>query len=287
MKKTLIMLGLMMCMLGACGQEEETVEVSHQVERVREPEDADTDQNTDQDKGQDVETTDTAGKAAAYDVETIYDDDAFNRIIEGRETPVAMLYGQGGEGGYVTSDSDDPEVINEFIEAFRELKIKEVITDPDKMNYVMDGGEDIVFGLEDGSQVNIVLDGQRIRTDDAIYVLEDNDKLIEACHMMSEVAYMNEFGGPGNNYIAIIHGGAGERTYETYVYDLKNCYEFANVESTTVSYGSSHWNHVVKRCGTVATKEEVVEKAKAHGANSFVTFPGDNNAHPIEDFLNL
>ena len=151
MKKTLIMLGLMMCMLDACGQKEETVEVSYQVERVREPDG--------QEEIQDADFVSSTVQPPGYAVQAIYDDEAFNRIIEGKETPVAVFYGQGGEGGYVTSDSDDPEVINEFIEAFRELKIKEVITDPDKMNYVMDGGEDIVFGLEDGSQVNIVLDG--------------------------------------------------------------------------------------------------------------------------------
>lgn len=282
MKKTFIMLGLMICMMGACGQKEETAEVSYQVDRVRESEG--------QDKGRDElpdpDPVNYTSNAPGYAVEAIYNDDAFTSIIEGRETPIVVLYGQGGEAGYVTSDSDDPEVINEFIEAFREANIKEVITDPDKMDYVADGGEDIVFGMNDGSQVNIVLDGQRIRTEDALYVLEDNAGLIEACHMMSEVAYMNKFGGPGDNYIAIIHGGVGERTYETYVYDLNNGYEFVNVESTTVSYGSPRWDHVVKRCGVVSAKEEVVDKAKAHGADSFVTFPGDDSAHTIDDFLN-
>ena len=281
MKKTVFMLGLMLCMLSACGQKDKIADVSYQAERVR------TQKSDDQDAEKAQDTDSSAGKRAVYDIQTIYNDDALDAILEGRETPIAVLYGQGGEGGYVTSDSDDPEVINGFIEAFRELEIKEVITDPEKMDYVADGGEDIVFGMYDGSQVNISLDGQRIHTKNAIYVLENKDKLLEACHMMSEVAYMNAFGGPGDDYIAVICGGVGERTYETYVYDLGKCYEYVNVESTTVSYGATQWNHIVKKCGTVSTKEEVVDKAKAHGADTYVTFPGVSGTHPIDDFLNL
>ena len=289
MKKIFVILGLAVFMMSACGQKDETVDVSYQVDRVREPDGSYTDQDTEQDQDgqQGTDSAGSIGQTKKYPIQTIYDDAAFDDIIEGRVTPVIVLYGQGGEAGYVTSDSDDAEVINDFIEGFREVTIKEVITDPDKMDYVMDGGQDIVFGLPDGSQVNIVLDGQRIHMDDAIYELDNKDKLIEACHMMSEVAYMNEFGGPSDNYIAILRGGSGEQTYQTYVYDIKQGYEYVIVESTTVSWGATEWNNVVKKCGVVSTKEEVVEKAEAYGSAEFMTLPGDNSVHTIEEFTDL
>ncbi len=286
MKKIFVILGLAVFMMSACGQKEETVEVSYQTERVRETDSGHTDQDTEQDHDgqQNADPASSTGKTKKYPIQDIIDDDAFDDIIEGRVIPVILLYGQGGEAGYVTSDTDDAEVINDFVEGFREVTIKEVITDPDKMGYVMDGGEDIVFGLPDGSQVNIVLDGQRIHTDNAIYELDNKDKLTEACHMMSEVAYMNEFGGPADNYIAILRGGSGEQTYQTYVYDIKQGYEYVIVESTTVSWGATEWNHVVKKCGVVSTKEEVVKKAEAYGSAEFMTLPGYNGVYTIEEF---
>ncbi len=132
----------------------------------------------------------------AYPIEEAVNDEAFCRIIEGKDIPVNLIYGLGGESGYVTSDSSDKAVIDGFIEAFRSLTIKEVITDPDKMSYVADGGEDIIFVMNDGSRVNITLDGRLyVHANGAVYVLDDTDKLTEQCVMMMDIAYMNENAG--------------------------------------------------------------------------------------------
>ena len=221
-----------------------------------------------------------------YDIERIYTDDLMREIVEGDEMPIFVGYGLGGESGYVSAMSDDPEIIDGFIEAFREVKIGSTKHDSTDM-YVADGGEDIVFVMEDGRQFNIAMDGRIwIHTDDVVFELGNTAKLSEMCVMMQEIAYMNESGGNvPDDYIAVIRGGVGEKTVETYVYETDGGYKYINVTSATVSWGSPKWDHVVDNIGTVSTKEEVIEKAKEHGADSCVTFPGESDAHPISDFL--
>ncbi len=236
---------------------------------------------------QDEEGSTDDDQSSSYDIEKIYPDELMKKIIEGEEMPMVIGYGLGGESGYVTAMSQDTEIISAFIDAFRELSIKSISSDPDNAAYVADGGEDIIFGMEDGSQFDIALDGRQwIHTDSAVYELADTAALSEVCVMMQEIAYMNDAGGitPGD-YIVCIRGGVGERTYETYVYEKDEGYKYINVTSTTVSWGSSKWDHVVEKTGTVSTKEEVVEAAKKHGADSFITYPGSFDSHPISDFL--
>ena len=225
-------------------------------------------------------------QSAKYDMEKIYTDEAFRKIMEGEVSPVIVIYGLGGEGGYISATSKDPEVIKGFIEAFRDIKINRSTDNPDEMDYVMDGGEDIVFGLEDGSQVNLSLDGRnRIHANDVVYFLDNTQRLSDMCVMMQDVAYLNEAGGvPEEGYMAVIHGGVGERTVETYVYETDKGYRYINVVSTTVSWGSPKWKHEVVKIGTAASKEELINQAKNHGADSFVTFPGDPDAHPVSEF---
>lgn len=235
---------------------------------------------------QDEEGSTDDDQSAAYDIEKIYPDELMKKIIEGEEMPMVIGYGLGGESGYVTAMSQDTEIIGAFIDGLRELSIKSIST-PDQASYVADGGEDIIFGMEDGSQFDIALDGRQwIHTDSAVYELADTAALSEVCAMMQEIAYMNDAGGitPGD-YIVCIRGGVGERTKETYVYETEEGYKYINVTSTTVSWGSPKWDHEVEKTGTVSTKEEVVEAAKKHGADSCITYPGSFDAHPISDFL--
>ena len=97
---------------------------------------------------------------------------------------------------------------------------------------------------------------------------------------------MNQAGGSvPDDYIAVLRGGVGERTVETYVYEIDGGYKYINVTSTTVSWGAAQWNHVVDKTGTVSDREEVVEIARLHGADSFVTYPGSYDPHPVSDFL--
>ena len=84
----------------------------------------------------------------------------------------------------------------------------------------------------------------------------------------------------------MMHGGVGERTYETYVYKTENGYRYFNVTSTTVSWGATEWSHKVNDYGYTDSKEEIVRRAKAHGADQCVTYGNDTTPYPIEDFLN-
>ncbi|MBR5421794.1 MAG: hypothetical protein IK115_11665 [Lachnospiraceae bacterium] len=274
---------ILLLILSACGNKEEDASPLAATNKMREVVPGTAADPTESDPGPAV----SAEPEQAYDIESIFTEEAFCRIMDGEETAVCVLYGLGGEGGYVTSSTDDPEIIADFIDAFRALTIKNIITDPDEMGYVADGGEDFVFGLENGSQVNLTMDGgTRIHADEVVYELDNTGKLNELCAMMLEMTYLNEAGGlPEDGYIAILHGGVGERTYETYVYEYFQGYKYINVESTTLSYGSTQWTHKVTRTGKLASRQEVLEQAEAHGAGSFVTFPEDTEAHPVEAFL--
>lgn len=91
---------------------------------------------------------------------------------------------------------------------------------------------------------------------------------------------------PDDGYVAVLRGGTGERTYQTYVYKVDSGYLYVNATSTTVSWGSSKWKTVLDDSDTAATKEEVLKIAEDHGSGNFVTFPGDGEGHPVGDFLN-
>lgn len=100
--------------------------------------------------------------------------------------------------------------------------------------------------------------------------------------MQSDVG-VNEI---SNGYFAVLHGGMGERTYETYVYRTDDGYQYVNVTSTTVSWGSPQWESKVDKRGRAATREKIVEIAKNHGAGNYVTYPHDRkNTHSIEEFI--
>lgn len=88
-------------------------------------------------------------------------------------------------------------------------------------------------------------------------------------------------------YIAVLHGGGGEVTHQTYVYKNDDGYTYINTTSTTVSWGSSQWEEKVTDKGTAKTKEEIVKIAKENGADAFVTIPEDSTTYKINDFLTM
>ena len=118
---------------------------------------------------------------------------------------------------------------------------------------------------------------------DATYKITKSARLTNICELMPYVPVLAEI---EDDYIAVLHGGVGEQTYETYVYKSGNGYMFYNVTSTTVSWGATEWTHKVNDYGYTDSKEEIVRRAKAHGADQCVTYDGDTKAYPIEDFLN-
>lgn len=102
---------------------------------------------------------------------------------------------------------------------------------------------------------------------------------------VQNIENLDENGIP-DGYYAIIHGGVGEMTHETYVYATDRGYRYVNVTSTTVSWGSPQWNHRVDKRGTADTREEIAKIAQKHGANGYVTYPYERNkTHTIEEFL--
>ena len=93
-----------------------------------------------------------------------------------------------------------------------------------------------------------------------------------------------------DGYIAIFHGGAGEITYETYVYKKDTGqanfgFDYINVTNTTVSWGSSKLNSKITKRGSVQWTEDVFEVAKENGAYSYVTLPNSNETYTIEQYM--
>ena len=115
-----------------------------------------------------------------YDIEKVFPDPLFARIVEGKIIPKEIRHGVGGEGGYIQYPSKDPEVINAYIEALKEFKIKEIIEDKNDFEYVADAVNDYIFYLEDGREflISIDLNVYVIDREKGIqYVLEFNKKL--------------------------------------------------------------------------------------------------------------
>lgn len=117
----------------------------------------------------------------AYDIEAAFPDEKLIMILDGQLEPVKVEYNSYGETTYKYS-SEDKEMINGFIEALKELKIKKVTTDHDKMFFVTDAINDFRFTLEDGSQTGVSLDLiAYANVDGTQYSFENNEKLIEMC----------------------------------------------------------------------------------------------------------
>lgn len=64
------------------------------------------------------------------------------------------------------------------------------------------------------------------------------------------------------DYIAVFHGGVGEQIYETYIYEVDNGdekikFEFINVTSTTVSWGSADWVQEINEHGKLESVDDI------------------------------
>ncbi len=122
-----------------------------------------------------------------YDIEQVVGDAVFSDIIEGKNVPVAFKYGIGGAGGYKQYATEDSEMIGAYIEALKEIRIKEEITDKEDWIVVFDGIEDYIFVMEDGTEIVI---GTYLSTyvcdSDVEYVLEHNEGLLVLNRILSE-----------------------------------------------------------------------------------------------------
>ena len=100
-----------------------------------------------------------------YDIERVFTDDSFKDIIEGKTKPIEIIVGFGGENGYESFSTKDPAVIDEYINAFRDVTIEEKIKDKDKMISVWDGIVDFTFRMDDGTGITIGTDLVKYVTD--------------------------------------------------------------------------------------------------------------------------
>ena len=76
-------------------------------------------------KNNSVYTYDGDDTGYKYEIEKIVQDNTFSDILTGKKVPVEIRYGIGGEGGYEQYSTKDSGIINKYIEAFKEIKIKE------------------------------------------------------------------------------------------------------------------------------------------------------------------
>ena len=85
-------------------------------------------------------------------------------------------------------------------------------------------------------------------------------------------------------YIAILHGGSGEITYATYVYQTEDGFEYINTTRTTLRWGSTKGKIKIDSQGYKVDIDQLLKIAEDHGSANFVTFPGENKARPTDDF---
>ena len=100
-----------------------------------------------------------------YDIERVFTDDTFKNIIEGKTKPVEIIVGFGGENGYESFSTKDPAVIDDYINAFRNVTIEEEIKDKDKMIRVWDGVVDFTFKMDDETGITVGTDLVQYVTD--------------------------------------------------------------------------------------------------------------------------
>ena len=101
----------------------------------------------------------------AYDIERVFTDDTFKNIIEGNTKPVEIIVGLGGENGYEGFSTKDPAVIEEYINAFRNVTIEDETDDKDRMEFIMDGIVDFTFIIDDETSITIGTDLVQYVTD--------------------------------------------------------------------------------------------------------------------------
>ena len=178
-KHRLILATAMLLALTACGNTDENTKNTYNGALQNIPftsiQQNDTDATTTEIVPNDITVPDITTN---YDIQTVQSDPLFVDIIDGKEVPVEVTFGRGGEDGYYTFSSKDPEVINGFIDALRQVEIKKVITDPEEMVYVCDANNDIHFIMEDGRQAFLAFELFSYVHDGNIeYELENTDEL--------------------------------------------------------------------------------------------------------------
>ena len=113
-----------------------------------------------------------------YPITYVFDDPQFVSIIEGKTLPVEIRYGLGGEGGYEQWSSSDSEMINRYIDVFRNMEIKREITDNEEFVNIADAINDYSFCLKDGTEIQISFElNKYVTKDDKQYEFVYSDEL--------------------------------------------------------------------------------------------------------------
>ena len=125
------------------------------------------------------------------------------------------------------------------------------------------------------------------------YIIEVNMDDEETSNIIYDLTDKDGYHVP-EGYCAVLNGGAGEIAYKTYVYYHDDgsadqpYYEYINVTSTTVSWGSTFWRDRFDSSGIKYSKEEIVEVARQHNSCDWMTLPGDyRNVYSIDGFLKM
>ena len=105
------------------------------------------------------------------------------------------------------------------------------------------------------------------------------------------IKYINNREIP-DNYIAVFHGGAGERLVSTYIYKIDNGhanygFKYINTVSMTESWGSSNYQEKITDRGKVDWTDNVFSAAQKNGAYDYVRLPNDTRRYTIAEFMGM
>lgn len=134
-----------------------------------------------------------------YGLEEVYDNPIFVSIIEGEILPQKIIYGCGGEFGFMEYETEEAEQIALYVEAIQDIEIKDRLTYPDDLSYTADANESITFVLKDGRMFTLDLDNQnKIHSTDedgnpVVYVICENEFLMDLNQSFSEIMWEEYF----------------------------------------------------------------------------------------------
>ena len=105
------------------------------------------------------------------------------------------------------------------------------------------------------------------------------------------IKYINNEEIP-DNYIAVFHGGKGERLFSTYIYKIDNGhanygFKYINTVSMTESLGSSNYKEKIIDIGKVDWTDNVFSVAKKNGAYDYVILPNNTRTYTIDEFMGM
>lgn len=111
--------------------------------------------------------------------------------------------------------------------------------------------------------------------------------------LLYETIYFHDFTSSDKipeGYIAVFHGGSGEKTYSTYIYKIDNGlansgFEYINTTNTTLLWGKNPFSIHITSKGNVHFTDDVFRVAEKNNAYSYVKLKDSDKTYTIDEYM--